>query len=205
MVALALTAALLSAHAVAAPANPFKNTRNTPFAARCTGPQGAIVISDDGVGPASAARGSALATQHSAANLAHAAATVRRLQKAGLQSAEAEVRLPRLVVHTRGGELVLPDLERAVKRFQASTGLTPTGLVDQRPIAALNVPASARHKQPQQGLQRHEERSRAAATRTNSATSRDLPRPASAEMPMMPPSPASAASKRAAARSVMWM
>jgi len=112
--ALALTAALLSAHAVAAPANPFKNTRNTPFAARCTGPQGAIVISDDGVGPASAARGSALATQHSAANLAHAAATVRRLQKAGLQSAEAEVRLPRLVVHTRGGELVLPDLERAV-------------------------------------------------------------------------------------------
>ena len=39
------------------------------------------------------------------------------------------------------------DLETAVKRFQASSGLTPTGIVDKRTIAALNVPADARLKQ----------------------------------------------------------
>ena len=40
-------------------------------------------------------------------------------------------------------------LEKAVKRFQASNGLTPTGIVDKRTIAALNVPAAARLKQLQ--------------------------------------------------------
>jgi L,D-transpeptidase YcbB len=39
------------------------------------------------------------------------------------------------------------ELEKAVKRFQASNGLTPTGIVDKRTVAALNVPASARLKQ----------------------------------------------------------
>ncbi len=38
-------------------------------------------------------------------------------------------------------------LEKAVKRFQASNGLSPTGIVDKRTIVALNVPASARLKQ----------------------------------------------------------
>ncbi len=38
-------------------------------------------------------------------------------------------------------------LEKAVKRFQASNGLTPTGIVDKRTVAALNVPADARLKQ----------------------------------------------------------
>jgi murein L,D-transpeptidase YcbB/YkuD len=36
------------------------------------------------------------------------------------------------------------DLEQAVKRFQAASGLPPTGVVDKRTLAALNVPASAR-------------------------------------------------------------
>jgi L,D-transpeptidase YcbB len=39
------------------------------------------------------------------------------------------------------------DVERAVKRFQASNGLTPSGIVDKRTIAALNVPAAARLRQ----------------------------------------------------------
>ena len=39
------------------------------------------------------------------------------------------------------------DLEKAVKRFQAANGLTPTGIVDKRTVGALNVPASARLKQ----------------------------------------------------------
>ncbi|MFM9850579.1 MAG: murein L,D-transpeptidase [Hyphomicrobiaceae bacterium] len=38
-------------------------------------------------------------------------------------------------------------VEKAVKRFQASNGLTPSGIVDKRTIAALNVPAAARLRQ----------------------------------------------------------
>jgi murein L,D-transpeptidase YcbB/YkuD len=46
------------------------------------------------------------------------------------------------------------ELEKAVKRFQASNGLTPTGIVDKRTIAALNVPAEARLKQLKTNLGR---------------------------------------------------
>ena len=38
-------------------------------------------------------------------------------------------------------------VEKAVKRFQASNGLTPSGIVDKRTVAALNVPAAARLRQ----------------------------------------------------------
>ena len=38
-------------------------------------------------------------------------------------------------------------VEKAVKRFQASNGLTPTGIVDKRTVAALNVPSAARLRQ----------------------------------------------------------
>lgn len=48
-------------------------------------------------------------------------------------------------------------LEKAVKRFQASNGLTPTGVVDKRTIAALNVPASARLRQLKTNLGRVQE------------------------------------------------
>lgn len=48
------------------------------------------------------------------------------------------------------------DLEKAVRRFQASNGLTPTGIVDKRTIAALNVPAAARLKQLKVNLGRLE-------------------------------------------------
>lgn len=41
------------------------------------------------------------------------------------------------------------ELEKGVKRFQASNGLTPTGVIDKRTVAALNVPAAARLKQLQ--------------------------------------------------------
>lgn len=46
------------------------------------------------------------------------------------------------------------ELEKAVKRFQAANGLTPTGIVDKRTLAALNVPAQSRLKQLKQGLER---------------------------------------------------
>jgi murein L,D-transpeptidase YcbB/YkuD len=52
------------------------------------------------------------------------------------------------------------DVEKAVKRFQASNGLAPTGVVDRRTIAALNVPAQDRLKQLQVNLQRLTELSR---------------------------------------------
>lgn len=45
-------------------------------------------------------------------------------------------------------------LERSVRRFQASNGLTPTGIVDKRTIAALNVPAAARLRQLRTNLGR---------------------------------------------------
>ena len=48
-------------------------------------------------------------------------------------------------------------LEKAVKRFQASNGLTPTGVVEKRTIAALNVPASARLRQLKTNLGRLQE------------------------------------------------
>jgi murein L,D-transpeptidase YcbB/YkuD len=60
-------------------------------------------------------------------------------------------------VFTMGFDSVL---ERAVKRFQASNGLTPTGIVDKRTIAALNVPAAVRLKQLKTNLTRIQELSR---------------------------------------------
>ncbi|MCH9764524.1 MAG: L,D-transpeptidase family protein [Alphaproteobacteria bacterium] len=46
------------------------------------------------------------------------------------------------------------SLLKGVKRFQASNGLTPTGVVDRRTIAALNVPADVRLRQLKKNLQR---------------------------------------------------
>ncbi len=48
-------------------------------------------------------------------------------------------------------------VERAVKRFQASNGLSPTGIVDKRTIVALNIPAASRLKQLQANLPRLQE------------------------------------------------
>lgn len=46
------------------------------------------------------------------------------------------------------------DLEKAVKHFQASNGLPPTGIVDRRTIGALNVPATVRLRQLKTNLSR---------------------------------------------------
>ena len=54
-------------------------------------------------------------------------------------------------------------LEKAVKRFQASNGLSPTGIVDKRTIPALNLPAQARLKQLQANLPRLQELARGTA------------------------------------------
>ncbi len=48
-------------------------------------------------------------------------------------------------------------LEKSVKRFQASNGLTPTGAVDERTAAAMSVPADARLKQLKTNLGRIQE------------------------------------------------
>ncbi len=53
-------------------------------------------------------------------------------------------------------------LEKAVKRFQASNGLSPTGIVDKRTIVALNVPAATRLRQLQANLPRLQELQRTA-------------------------------------------
>jgi murein L,D-transpeptidase YcbB/YkuD len=56
-------------------------------------------------------------------------------------------------------------LERAVKRFQASNGLSPTGVADKRTLAALNVPAQVRLRQLRVNLPRLQELNRSAAKR----------------------------------------
>ena len=45
-------------------------------------------------------------------------------------------------------------VDKAVKRYQASNGLAPTGVVDKRTIAALNISAAARLKQLKSNLER---------------------------------------------------
>src|SRR5690606_17125967 len=52
------------------------------------------------------------------------------------------------------------SVERAVRRFQASNGLTPTGIVDKRTVAALNVSAAARLRQLKTNLSRLSEMTR---------------------------------------------
>ena len=49
------------------------------------------------------------------------------------------------------------SVEKALQRFQASNGLTPTGIADKRTIVALNVPADARLKQLKVNLGRLQE------------------------------------------------
>ncbi len=56
-------------------------------------------------------------------------------------------------------------VEKAVKRFQASNGLTPTGVVDKRTVAALNVPAAARLRQLRANLARLTDLSRGTSKR----------------------------------------
>lgn len=56
-------------------------------------------------------------------------------------------------------------LEKAVKRFQASNGLSPTGIVDKRTVVALNVPAAARLRQLKVNLTRLQEYGRGAPKR----------------------------------------
>lgn len=56
-------------------------------------------------------------------------------------------------------------VEKAVRRYQASNGLPPTGLADKRTIAALNVPAATRLRQLQTNLARLTELTGSAAKR----------------------------------------
>lgn len=46
------------------------------------------------------------------------------------------------------------DLENALKKFQATNGLTPTGVLDERTVLALNVPAQSRLRQLRSSLGR---------------------------------------------------
>ena len=56
-------------------------------------------------------------------------------------------------------------VNKALKRFQIRHGLTPTGVVDKRTLAALNVPASARLRQLRSNLVRLRTLSASAAPR----------------------------------------
>lgn len=58
-----------------------------------------------------------------------------------------------------------PQLEAAVRQFQSRHGLSPTGIVDQPTLMALNVPASSRLRQLRTNLVRLNSQARASANR----------------------------------------
>lgn len=108
---------MLAAGSCAAETNPFSNTVNRPFASVCNGPQGAVIVQQP-AGVSAAALGgaavrTAVASQHSAARLAGAAATIERMRRHGLVGPDASARFPRMVIHAEGDGLILPDLQTA--------------------------------------------------------------------------------------------
>ncbi|MBC7289035.1 MAG: hypothetical protein H5T86_13560, partial [Armatimonadetes bacterium] len=114
--------ALLLAGAAAALAGQsalaFQVTSNRPFAARCNGPMGAIVIRE-GVSVMSAEGRAAAVTaavnnQHNVWTLQRAARPVRLLASRGAIRGPARVQFPRVAVHvTPDDRIILPDLVRA--------------------------------------------------------------------------------------------
>lgn len=106
---MAVAASLVSPVAAAT----FRNTRNTRFSSRCSGPQGAIQIVSSTGQLRAAAQSAAVRAQHNPLALRAAAASVRRMQRYGLVSPKAEVRFPRTIVHTTNNQLILPDLMQA--------------------------------------------------------------------------------------------
>lgn len=89
--------------------------------------------------------------------------SVKELPGRSIQPGESDIRVA--LVRARflssgdldvdgGGAYYDTTLEKAVKRFQASNGLTPTGVIDERTVGAMNVPAEARLKQLQINLVR---------------------------------------------------
>lgn len=82
------------------------------------------------------------------------------LLQAGMNEPQVMVLRARLMMSgdLRDGDIASTSfdssVEKAVKRFQASNGLTPTGLLDKRTVAALNVPAETRLKQLKVNLTR---------------------------------------------------
>jgi hypothetical protein len=97
--------------------NRFRNVWNAPFASISDGPQGAVVVEEtapavtDTATRRQAVR-DAIAQQHSPRALSQAAAAMRFLRSRGVKPG-AEPRLPRMIVHTRAGRPILPDLDRA--------------------------------------------------------------------------------------------
>ncbi len=105
----------------------WRNTRNTPFSAATNGPQGAIVVQEP-LHPAAsdllpATREQriheAIAAQHPISALNQAVRAARFLKRNHLAGRRSDPRFPRLIVHTRGGRLLLPNLQRAIDTGQA--------------------------------------------------------------------------------------
>jgi len=107
----------------------FRNTSNAPFASRCNGPQGAIVVARQKgtVGTASSAKLRALKAQHNATKLKRASASYRRLVKNHLKPTGGQVRFPRMMVETFDGKLVQPNLSR-VAQTKAAIGAEANNL-----------------------------------------------------------------------------
>jgi len=100
--------------------NRFRNVWNVPFGSVSNGPQGAVVVEDGPRRAVTAAEvalrsrkvSDAIARQHSPRALAQAVEALRYLRTRGVKRG-AQLRVPRLIVHTSGGRPILPNLERA--------------------------------------------------------------------------------------------
>lgn len=92
----------------------FRNTVNNPFATRCNGPQGAIVVARSRAVSAASVTAvhKALLNQHSARGLRSAMATYQRILRLRLKKKPGQVRFPRVMVETLNGKLVQPNLVR---------------------------------------------------------------------------------------------
>lgn len=91
----------------------FRNVVNEPFATVSNGPQGAIVVEERGMAPASAtAVAHAIRSQHNTQALRRALHTLRLMQRLGLKSPRARLAFPRRLVHVREGRIIAPDLMR---------------------------------------------------------------------------------------------
>ena len=105
----------------------WRNIRNAPFAAATNGPQGAIVVQEplrpgmlDQLPSDREQRiHDAIAAQHPVSALNQAVQAIRFLTRNRLASRRIDPRFPRLIVHARGGRLLLPNLQRAIDTGRA--------------------------------------------------------------------------------------
>jgi hypothetical protein len=97
----------------------FRNVRNTRFATRASGPQGAIVVPHYR-GQQTPANQQGLETfrRHNPNLLQRAVRSYAKIERLGLKRHRADLRFPRTLVHTLEGAMIQTDLQQVAARAQ---------------------------------------------------------------------------------------